>query len=158
METQGTAESCSCAECQAACRFKPGWFTPGEAERVADYLGVSLSDLFRTRLMVDRWGRDRVVFVLSPAVVEVSPGQEFLSTTRGQCVFYQAGRCTIHPVKPFECRAMLHGRPATYHAETAHAWDTPAAQGQIRRLLGREPIAEEVSILDSLFGRHGSDF
>ena len=157
MEIQGNQASCCCAECQAACRFKPGWLTPGEAERVADYLGVSLDSLFRTRLMVDRWGRDRTVFVLSPAVVEVSPGQEFLSTTRGQCVFYQAGRCAIHPVKPFECRAMLHGQPPTYHAEVARAWDTPAAQRQVRLLLGREPIAEEPSILDSLLGR-GSDF
>ena len=157
MEIQGNQASCCCAECQAACRFKPGWLTPGEAERVADYLGVSLDSLFRTRLMVDRWGRDRIVFVLSPAVVEVSPGQEFLSTTRGQCIFYAEGRCTIHPVKPFECRAMLHGQPPTYHAEAARAWDTPAAQRQIRQLLGREPVAEERSILHNLLGC-GSEF
>lgn len=52
-ENIGTKDSCKCESCQAACRQKPGWFLPGEAERVAEYLGISLEDLFRTKLAVD---------------------------------------------------------------------------------------------------------
>lgn len=148
----GSLDSCTCSECQAACRYKPGWFKPGEAEAVADFLGLSLADLFRSRLMVDRWSGDLTLFVLSPAIVEGDAGQEFLSTTRGQCVFFQDGLCAIHPVKPFECRAMLHGQPATYHAETARSWASPAAQRQVRELLGREPVADEPTTLAAILG------
>lgn len=28
----------------------------------------------------------------------------------GRCVFYDRGRCAIHPVRPFECSRMLHSR------------------------------------------------
>lgn len=141
---------CSCAGCQRACSMKPGWFAPGEAELVAEHLGVTLRELFETRLMVD-WlsgvsaagGED--VFVLSPAVVSGSPGSEFPGNPRGRCVFLTGeGRCSIHAVKPLECRLYSCGGAGTkYHVPVGMTWDAPEHQRQIEELLGREPESED---------------
>ena len=30
--------NCECETCRNACSFKPGWFKPGQAEKVAEHL------------------------------------------------------------------------------------------------------------------------
>lgn len=138
-----TAESGTCAKCQSACTYKPGWFLPGEAEKVAEYLGMSMETLFAEWLGVDWWeGSDLPTFVLSPAMTTHPSGTEFPGDPRGACVFYKDGRCSIHPVKPFECRTYWCGMKDghTYHRETAQAWGSN--QAQIEQLLGRVPVSK----------------
>jgi Fe-S-cluster containining protein len=145
--TEGTLESCTCDRCVAACRRKPGWFLPGEAEKAAALLGVSLEELFKTRLQVDFWLADPNVYLLSPAVVHGNPGGLFGYHSRGQCVFLTPDqRCEIHAAKPFECRIMLHGNPGNLglkwrRANVVDPWATH--QKQIEELLGYEPWADE---------------
>lgn len=142
----GTRESCACAHCQSSCLHKPGWFLPGEAERVAAFLGLSLPELFASKLGVD-WHEEEgdipETFVLAPATTDMEAGTEYPGDPRGACVFYEGGRCTIHPVKPFECREALHGDAddviVARHPVVAQAW--AKQQGQIEMLLGREPQA-----------------
>jgi Fe-S-cluster containining protein len=160
----GTPESCTCAECKRACERKPGWFLPGEVEAVAEHLGITLAELFTSKLAVDWWedtGDDERIthdiFVLAPAITTSPPGTEYPGNPEGRCVFYVEGRCTIHPVKPFECRAAFHtdndhGVIQRQHADVAVAWDEH--QGQITDLLGREPEAEEWDF-GGLFGMLG---
>lgn len=152
----GTRESCSCPDCQAACQHKPGWFKPGEAEKVAAYLNLSLEELFKTKLGVDWWEADPMVFLLAPATTTMEPGHEYPGNPRGQCIFYKDGLCEIHAVKPFECARMMHDDGPThdgqYHREAKDAWDSPEAQALIRTLLGREPESESFTIFDDLFG------
>jgi Fe-S-cluster containining protein len=158
-----TKESGTCAKCQRGCTNKPGWFLPGEAEAAAPLLGMSLEEFFRTYLAVDWWEHaewldcEREVFVLSPAIAGEEPGEEFPGDPRGTCVFYENGRCRIHAAKPHECRESLCTGPRGYvHEDTAKAWTEH--QGQIRELLGREPMAEAYdggmfgSLFSGLFG------
>jgi len=49
----GTVESCTCQDCIIACYHKPGWFAPNEIEKVADFMGISLQQLFDEYLGVD---------------------------------------------------------------------------------------------------------
>lgn len=156
------ATDCRCTECQAACRHKPGWFLPGQVERVAEHLGCSVEHLFAHHLMVDYLGENEfdeaeTVFLLAPAIVGGTPGEEYPADPRGVCVFFQDGRCAIHAAKPYECRATLHGDGdavvAARHYQVAQAWRNEAAQAQIRALLGREPeSAGEFSLLGSILG------
>lgn len=145
--TDCTIDSGTCSECRSACTHKPGWFNPGEVEKVAEYLGISVQELFDTKLQVDWWEEDgnhpNDVFVLSPAVVGGTPGDMFSEDPKGTCVFYKNGLCEIHEVKPHECRQTLGCQELDpeLHPSFAYAWNDH--QDQIRELLGREPYAAE---------------
>jgi Fe-S-cluster containining protein len=136
-----SAESGTCDRCRSACDRKPGWFLPGEAEKTAEYLGLSLLELFREHLAVDWWDAVEPVFLLSPAVRGNKAGQEFPGDPTGSCVFFEEGRCRIHRAKPHECAvSWCGGCPPDTHYTTATAWE--GHQDQIRGLLGREPQDE----------------
>jgi Fe-S-cluster containining protein len=145
---------CSCKACQQACQYKPGWFAPGEAEVVAAAKGLTLKELFDRELMVDWFeNHDAPIFVLSPAIVGASPGEEFPVNPKGQCVYYENGRCSIHAVKPFECAKSMctdeSERARSLHQEVAKMWDNEKDQQQVQDLLGRRPEATEYSFLES---------
>ena len=144
---KGTKESCSCEKCKSACRNKPGWFLPGEAEKVAAYLNISLLQLFQDKLAVDWWVGDDEIFLLSPSLANENAGTEFPGDPRGVCVFFVDGLCTIHPVKPFECREMIHDEGNNgRHEEVANAWKSH--QDQIIELLGRKPESVSFGMFD----------
>jgi Fe-S-cluster containining protein len=161
--TEDRPEDCTCPDCQSACQSKPGWFLPGEAEGAAALLGVSLAELFRTKLAVDWWeagdGTDDDVFVVAPALVGHPAGEEYPGDPRGRCVFYVKGRCQIHAAKPHECAMAHHDVPPTgevraRHRRVAMAWRD--RQPQVAELLGREPEAAGygsfAGLLGSIFG------
>ena len=121
--TQPTLASCMCAVCQEQCTHKPGWFKPGEAEKVAEFLRIDLQELFDQYLMPDSWELPRdSIRTLSPAIKGKKPGQR-LAYAAGECVFFKEGRCTIHPVKPYECLHATHSPDGTDpHEEVALSW------------------------------------
>lgn len=138
---------CKCESCKGACANKPGWFLPGEAEKLADHLGVSFEEVFNTKLSVDWYeggtSFDHDVYVLSPNVLGGRPGEEFGANPRGICVFFVNGECSIHAVKPFECKELYHTDELleikNRHRFVAEQWDNETSRGQIETLLGREP-------------------
>ena|SRR3990167_1317919 len=110
---QASAKSCCCKICSAACHVKPGRFLPGEAEKVAKHFGVDLRTLFYTRLSAEDM---EGVLVLLPA-----------QYVEGPCLFLENGRCSIHEVKPYECREHWHGEdrgePVARRARIREAWE-----------------------------------
>jgi len=154
-------ESCACSTCVDACSHKPGWLAPGDAEVIAAHLGVSLEELFKTKLIVDWYGQGKNgdIFLLSPAKVGKAAGKMSGASPLGVCVFLKDNLCQIHAVKPTECKKSTHavvGQDGDnspmrgLHAAVATAWDTPENQKQIEDLLGEPPYAEDYSILDTL--------
>ena len=150
------SKSCSCESCKQRCQTAPGWFKPGEVEKTAKFLKISLRELFKRYLSVDFWMADGIdieedVFVLSPATIDGSQGQVFSADNRyGQCVFFQNGQCVIHAVKPFECKAVDHNtsrqRGQILHEGVAKKWNKKDYQKQIEKLLGEKPeIPEDIS-------------
>jgi len=137
-------KSCTCHTCVEACYGKPGWFKPGEAEKVAEYKDLTMEELFRDWLGVDWWDDDINVFVLAPAMDRMEAGGMYPGDPKGACIFLDkdTDRCTIHEVKPFECRKMIHGERQT-HVEVKNDWDSEEHAKQIYDLLGEEPEAEE---------------
>lgn len=147
------SDDCSCEHCQSACTVKPGWFLPGQAEKVARYLGKSLKELFDESLSVDWWVGADPLYLITPAVVGREGGM-MPGSGRGTCVFFKDGKCSIHAVKPFECRMMKHDdtreQVQRRHRMVAHAWEGRKHQRQIRELYGDEPQTEDYSIFDML--------
>lgn len=136
---------CRCLNCLDACKHRPGWFKPGEVEKVAEHLDVSIDKLFRHKLAVDWWEAEKDVFVLAPALKGEEAGTEYPGDPRAECVFFQNGLCEIHPVKPFECKEANHNREKSRsdHQHASDAWNTPEYQAKIEKLLGRKPVAGE---------------
>lgn len=148
-------KECQCEICQYACKHKPGWFLPGEAEKAAEFLGLTMPEFFAQYLGVDWWagGKDGTgedIFVLAPATTAMVPGEMYPADPRGQCVFFAQGLCQIHPVKPFECAAYGHEdkreQVQARHRQVAQAWQP--YQEQIAEWLGHKPHAAELDLFD----------
>ncbi len=155
VDQQATANhslsGCQCFECRSACEHKPGWYLPGQAEKTAEAMGLSLKDFFDKYLAVDWFTSDddRNIFVLAPALVGKRTGHEYPGYPCGTCVFFKEGLCGIHSTKPHECAALTcakkesRGVSQERHESVAMQWDKPEHQQQIRQLLGRDPEASD---------------
>jgi len=112
---------CSCEKCVEACVYgNPGWFLPGQVEKVADFFDVPPEVLIENRLIKDYWPKHLIgrCDILSPVKIfdsslpsEISDialegkcAPPWYALIPGRCTFFFAGVCTIHSVKPFECR------------------------------------------------------
>lgn len=117
---------CACAACRQFCRASPGILAPGDAERIAAYLGEDCDDEFLAgnfypALLPDPDDQRETMPALRP-----NRGAD------GKCVFLTGAageeRCSIHPVAPAGCRrinACEDGKRAVKVAKT------------ILRLIGR---------------------
>ena len=110
--------SCGCADCRAACLNSPGWFMPDQLAPLARHLKMPLEEVFRRYLAVsvtqmpDRSKRHGIM----PHKLRdgKKPGDVWTLeelVRPGRCVFFDRGRCTIYPVRPYECARMMHDRP-----------------------------------------------
>lgn len=116
---------------------------PGEAEKAAAFMGMTLRKFFKRFLGVN-YGKEQheteSTFILAPAITTMKAGQEWPHYPLGQCVFFKNGRCSIHAVKPFECREYSHtdtkDEVQARHVLVKDAWKDH--QGQIKELLGRQ--------------------
>ncbi|MBI4126012.1 MAG: YkgJ family cysteine cluster protein [Deltaproteobacteria bacterium] len=96
-------DGCDCTACRECCQREPGWFVPDEIPAAAKFLGLSEAE-FITRYCAKHPLENGTA--LSPAT---KPG----STT---CIFFEKGKCSIHDVKPYECRKVFGCDPARRHA------------------------------------------
>lgn len=101
-----TTRDCSCFKCVRACKHIPGWFAPGELEKAAAFCEApSVEDFKRDFLKeVGFLADDQWIEIWRPRM----PGYDDHSVKEKRCVFLsELDRCTIHPVKPMECREAL---------------------------------------------------
>jgi len=95
----------------------PGWFAPGEAEKAAKFIGAEWKE-FKKKLIVDYWcggiGGDQYVWRPRRITGDEGLGGNRISVAswgsafnEGTCVFLKEGRCSIHAVKPWECRQTM---------------------------------------------------
>ena len=143
---------CECESCKSGCKNRPGWFLPGEAEKAAALLEMTMKEFFDTYLSVDWWIDYDDIFLLAPAIDQYDTGDLYGSNPQGQCLLYQDGLCLIHAEKPYECAMLVHNdiNIQLKHEYVAHEWATHP--DQIKELLGRKPVAKKPDGLFSLFG------
>jgi len=161
---------CACDTCKSACSHKPGWFLPEQIKPLAEHLNLTEKELFDKYLLVDyikvidhdlpkELEDSDEIFVLSPGIKNHSTGTNFPSDPRGECIWFEDGKCSIHSVKPFECAAYDH-TSSEEESQKRHEYDIPYKwvfhQDYITSLLGQDPEAERSLgfglIGDSLFG------
>jgi len=117
----------TCGRCGACCRGEPGyvWVTHEEAVRIAAFMKISLDDF--TRGFLRRVGR-------RTSLVEKA---------NGDCCFWDGAKgCSIHPVRPVQCRTFPFWRA---NLESGEAWASLLSRcpGAGRgRLYTREEIGE----------------
>ena len=127
---------------------------PGEAEKVAAFLKISMQELFEKYLAIDWYSEDGVdYYPLSPAVVGNMTGEMFPFKPSGTCVFLENGNCKIHSVAPFECQKYIHTQTQTEtrerHGYVAKQW--VSKEQYLKNLLGTEPCPPEPeSFMDML--------
>jgi Fe-S-cluster containining protein len=128
--------SCDCADCRRACLTSPGWFLPREVEALARHLGVDVETLFRKHLAVGAThmpdGSLRHGVMPHKLRDGKKPGSVWTLTELaqpGRCVFFDRGKCTIYPVRPYECARMMHDRQrdaVRLRHRIVEAWDDAA--------------------------------
>lgn len=140
---------CQCEVCKSACENKPGWFMPGEVQVAAESLGMSVKEFFDRYLAVDYWMGDPTIYVLTLPTKNMKPGSMYeIMEPNGACTEFRDGKCSIHAVKPFECRYFDHTRSRgdNPHSTVAEAWNTTENQQMIADLVGH-PLPKEISKL-----------
>lgn len=100
--------ACTCEYCVGACHNVPGWFMPGQVEKLAKRAKLSLLDYFTKFLVLEYWvNGDSNIYVLTPSKSWQTPGTKAKWNSAyhpGKCIFLDdKDRCSIHKFKPFEC-------------------------------------------------------
>lgn len=144
---------CDCNSCVSACKYKPGWFIFEEIKPAADFLGLSEQEFFNKYLVIDYFVSEKNKFVLSPATNKSELGEVMPNDPKGQCVFFKEGKCSIHAVKPYECKSYDHRKNklsqkelTDHHEAVADTWKTH--QDYIVSLYGKEPVLPEFNWTD----------
>lgn len=129
---------CTCEKCISYCKQRPGWFRPKEIPRLAEFLKMSIKEVFQKYLIADYWiGDDKNIHLLSPVKdlekVEEPLLKETISFQKehnklmgrdcdragsyaswgyaflhAPCIFLENDRCRIYRVRPFECAVSWH--------------------------------------------------
>ena len=90
---------CDCAQDQDRCRSGPGHLIPSDLPRLATYLKERNVDVSKTL----QQGRGALVMNTKTMQTYRIPTITPSMRDDGSCVFFEAGRCTVHPVAPFGC-------------------------------------------------------
>ncbi len=96
------APACSCPECNHGCKMGSGSLIEGDAEKIAKFLGMPLKEFKKKYLVKLRMLNKEI---LKPKI------DRFKGKPYGPCVFFKKNKCSIHPVKPLECKIAMGCRP-----------------------------------------------
>ena len=93
------AAPCRCNSCNHGCRYGSGSLAGDDANNISSFLGISKEELKKGFLEeVDIFNKK----VLRPRLVRKE------GSLHGQCVFFdEKNGCTIHKVKPLECKTSI---------------------------------------------------
>jgi hypothetical protein len=104
-------EDRACLRCRSCCIAHPCALAPSDLIRIARFLGISSSELFRKYLVLDYvFASGSRHYYVCPARVGEEPGTIVASTwtfADSPCVFLRDNSCTVEPVKPRAGRAFL---------------------------------------------------
>ncbi|OGQ23620.1 MAG: hypothetical protein A3I05_06345 [Deltaproteobacteria bacterium RIFCSPLOWO2_02_FULL_44_10] len=115
-------QSCQCEKCRECCTRDPGWFLPEEIKPAADFLKLSEED-FRKQYCTEHQVEGTIVLapkrkpLVSRLSARASCAQSSWSvltkpiaaahSPHSGCIFFRENKCSIHPVKPYECRKVF---------------------------------------------------
>ncbi len=93
------AAPCECSSCNHGCSYGSGSLAEDDSKKIAEFLGITekkLKDEFLNE--VEMFGRK----ILKPKLIKEK------NKVYGKCIFFDEKKhCTIHPVKPLECKTSI---------------------------------------------------
>ena len=96
------AAPCQCSACNHGCRFGSGSLAGDDAKHIARFLGISEEELKKGFLEESELFNKKL---LKPKLIREG------SKPFGRCVFFDDEKgCTIHEVKPLECKTSIQCR------------------------------------------------
>ena len=100
-EVLNLAPACSCNHCNHGCTMGAGSLIETDVRNIANFLKISEREFKKKYLeKVKLLNKD----VLKPKTLR--KGKPY-----GQCIFFKNKRCSIHPVKPLECKIAMGCKP-----------------------------------------------
>ncbi len=94
-------EPCSCDACQHGCAMGSGVLGEGDAAKIAAFLNITVEELKEKHLEeIEKFNTTK----LRPKIER--EGKQY-----GKCTFFKEGKCTVHAVKPFECKVAMPCKP-----------------------------------------------
>lgn len=97
---------------------------PEQIKELEQFLNKSWKEMLGKELAIDAWlnSEEENILLLSPNMVENNKIQ-YPFNPIGMCVFYKDARCSIYPVRPYECAVPDHNtKPFNGHKEIAMEW------------------------------------
>lgn len=83
-----------CRQCGSCCSFGSGYLVDEDIPRIADFLGISEKELKEKYLeKIHMYGKE----IFKP--LQKKKGKQY-----GECIFLKGKKCSIHKVKPLNCR------------------------------------------------------
>jgi Fe-S-cluster containining protein len=95
-------DDCKCKACESGCHFGSGILVEGEEKRISEFLGISEEELKKKFLEETEEFNKKFL----------RPKLERSNKPYGPCVFFdEKKKCTIHSVKPLQCRLSMSCKP-----------------------------------------------
>lgn len=93
------APACQCNACNHGCKYGSGSLVEGDSKKIAEFLKISEEDLKKDFLEeIELFNKK----VLRPRLLREN------GKVHGRCIFFSGEKgCTIHPVKPLECKTSM---------------------------------------------------
>jgi Fe-S-cluster containining protein len=138
--------SCTCEICRNACKSRPGWFVPEQIPEIEEFFGKKIPELLGKELAID-WGTEiemkEHILLLAPNL-EKNASIQYPAVPNGTCVFFKEGKCTIYPIRPYECGVAVHTDSTDVdllrHIEIATRWKhNPTLAGYRETIICHQP-------------------
>lgn len=103
------AKPCNCNFCQHGCNVGSGFLVEDDIKEISLFLKISEEKLKREYLeKVELFNKK----LLRPKLIRKDKPY-------GKCIFFNEGKCTIHPVKPLQCKTSIGCK---MYGEDLNAW------------------------------------
>jgi len=101
-EILALAHECSCSQCNHGCKMGSGILAEGDAEAIALFLKIDKKRLEKEYL-------EKILLLnkqlLRPKLIRKD------RKPYGRCIFFRNDRCSVHPVKPLQCKVAMGCKP-----------------------------------------------
>lgn len=104
------ASPCSCGSCNHGCRMGSGWLIDSDMLKIAKFLNIS-EDILRKEYLEPHMILNKRMY--RPRLLR-KEGLPY-----GPCIFFKGEKCSIHPVKPMECKIAM---PCKDYGEQMTLW------------------------------------
>jgi Fe-S-cluster containining protein len=104
------SKPCFCIACNHGCKLGSGYLVENDKKNIADFLNLSIKELennyLEKKLLLNKT-------VYRPKLIKKN------KMPYGQCIFFKNQRCSIHSVKPLECKIAM---PCIKEGEKLTLW------------------------------------